>query len=60
MDANAIHHYARRLLETHGEKAELEAAQKAAECEKQHDHSQARDWQRIKAAISQMRGPLAS
>ena len=60
MDANAIHHYARRLLETHGDKAELEAAQKASECEKQHDHAQARDWQRIKAAISQMRGPHVS
>jgi hypothetical protein len=60
MDANAIHHYARRLLETHGDKAELEAARKAAECERQHDHVQAQDWRRIEAAISEMRGPLAS
>jgi hypothetical protein len=60
MDANAIHHYARRLLETHGEKAELEAAQKAAECEKQRDHHQAQDWRRIQAAINQMRGPHVS
>jgi hypothetical protein len=60
MDANAIDHYARRLIETHGERAELEAAQKGSECEKQHDQDQAQDWRRIQAAISQMRGPLVS
>jgi hypothetical protein len=32
MDMNEIHDYARRLLEAHGERAGLEAAQKAAEC----------------------------
>lgn len=59
MDMNEIHDYARRLLEAHGDKAEAEAAQKAAECDQKGEKSQANDWRRIQAAISQMRGPLA-
>jgi len=31
MDSNAIHDYARRFVGAHGDKAELEAAQRAAE-----------------------------
>lgn len=60
MDMNEIHDYARRFIGTHGEKAEAEAAQKAAECEKAGDNVQAEDWRRIQAAIKQMRGPHAS
>jgi hypothetical protein len=60
MDMNEIHDYARRLLEAHGDQAEKEAAQKAVECEQGGDKSQAYDWRRIQAAISTMRGPLAS
>ncbi|MGB6426859.1 MAG: hypothetical protein WBF11_01950 [Methyloceanibacter sp.] len=57
MDMNEIHDYARRLLEAHGDKAEMEDAQKAAECEQQNDPLQANDWRRVQSAISQMRGP---
>jgi hypothetical protein len=60
MDMNEVHEYARRLLEAHGDKAELEAAQKVTECERNGDKDQANDWRRIQAAISQMRGPLES
>jgi hypothetical protein len=60
MDMNEIHDYARRLLAAHGDQAEQEAAQKAAECEQGGDKSQANDWRRIQAAISTMRGPLSS
>jgi hypothetical protein len=60
MDSNAIHDYARRLFNAHGDKAEYEAAQRAADCERQGDKSQAEDWRRIQAAIRQMRGPHAS
>ena len=35
MDSNAIHDYARRFVGAHGDKAELEAARRAAECERQ-------------------------
>lgn len=60
MDTKEIHDYARRFVGAHGDKAELEAAQKAAECERQGDKSQAEDWRRIQAAIKEMRGPHAS
>jgi hypothetical protein len=38
----------------------LEAAQRAAECERQGQKDQAGDWRRIQAAIKEMRGPHAS
>jgi len=60
MDMNAIHDYARRLKDSLGDKAELEAAQKAAECERQGQKDEAGDWRRIQAAIKEMRGPHAS
>jgi Arc/MetJ family transcription regulator len=60
MDSKAIHDYARRLVGAHGDKAELEAAQRAARCEQQGEKAQAQDWRRIQAAIRQMRGPHAS
>jgi hypothetical protein len=60
MHMNEVHDYARRFLGTHGDKAEVEAALKLAECEKTGDKSQAEDWRRIQAAIKQMRGPHVS
>ena len=60
MDIDAIHDYARRLVGEHGTKAELEAARKAAECERQGEKRQAEDWRRIQTAIKEIRGPHAS
>lgn len=60
MDMNEIHDYARRFMGTHGDKAELEAAQKVAECRKLGDKAQAEDWRRIQAAIQEIRGPHVS
>jgi hypothetical protein len=60
VDINAIHDHARRLVGARGDKAELEAAQKAAECQRQGEKAQAEDWRRIQAAIKEMRGPHAS
>ena len=60
MEAREIHDYARRFVGAHGDKAELEAAQKAAECERQGQRTQAIDWRRIQAAIKEMRGPHSS
>ena len=60
MDMNEIHDYARRLLEALGNKAELEAAQKAADWERNGEKNQARDWRRIRVAIKEMRGPHES
>lgn len=60
MDINAIHDYARRLVGAHGVKAQLEAAQRASECEREGEKAQAGDWRRIQVAIKEMRGPHAS
>lgn len=60
MDMIGIHDYARRFLHAHGELAELEAAQRAAECDRLRGKSQASDWRRIQAAIREIRGPYAS
>jgi hypothetical protein len=60
MDMNEIHDYARRFIGAHGDKAAMEAAQRAAECEKSGDADQAEDWRRIEAAIKEIRGPHAS
>ena len=60
MNSKEIHDYARRFVGAHGDKAELEAAQKAAECERQGQEDQAADWRKIQAAIKEMRGPHAS
>lgn len=60
MDTEKIHVFARSLLGAHGDKAELEAAQRAIECERQGDKDQAHDWRRIQVAIKEMRGPHES
>ena len=60
MEAKEIHDYARRFVGAHGNKAELEAAQRAAECERQGQKDQAVDWRRIQAAIKEMRGPRST
>ena len=60
MNMTEIRDYSRRLLGAHGEKAELEAAQRAVACERQGERDQARDWRRIQATLKEMRGPHVS
>jgi hypothetical protein len=55
-----IQEHARKLQDAHGEKAVLEAAQKAREMEAAGDREQAETWRRIEAALMQMRGPHLS
>jgi hypothetical protein len=52
-----IHDYARQLLEAHGDRAVVEAAQKAVSFEKQGANDQAHTWRRIEEALKLMRGP---
>jgi hypothetical protein len=47
---------ASRLLKDHADKAQLIAAQRAVECEKRGDHSEAQDWRRIRDALKEMQG----
>ena len=60
MKATEIHERARQLREAHGDKAAVEAAQKAAALEGQGDAEQAQVWRRIEAAVRQMQGPHES
>jgi len=60
MLATEIQDHARKLIEVHGEKAIVEAAQKARTFEEHGDTEQATIWRRIEAALMQMRGPRES
>jgi hypothetical protein len=60
MHTTEIQDYARQLMETHGDKAAAEAAQKAVALEKAGDRQQAQTWRRIEAAIMLMRGARQS
>jgi hypothetical protein len=57
MNASDVSALARHLYETQGPKAIAEAAQKAASCRDAGDEERARDWQRVEAALREMRGP---
>jgi hypothetical protein len=52
-----IQDYARQLLEAHGDKAVVEAAQKACAFEKEGNNEEAETWRHIEAALLLMRGP---
>ncbi|MEE8253374.1 MAG: hypothetical protein V3R17_05510, partial [Hyphomicrobium sp.] len=60
MQVIEIQEYARKLKDAHGDKAILEAAQKARELDETGDREQAETWRRIEAALMQMRGPHLS
>jgi len=51
-----IHDYARQLLDAHGDKGVVEAAQKARALEQQGESEQAETWRHIEAALKLMRG----
>jgi len=55
MDSLKIIEHARRLFAAHGDKAEAEAAQKASAFEADGDSEQAEVWQKIRAAVHEMR-----
>jgi hypothetical protein len=60
MEMEKIHVFARSLLSTYGDKAELEAAQKALDCDRHGHKEEADNWRRIRVAIKEMRGPHVS
>ena len=55
-----VHDYARQLLDAHGEKAVVEAAQKARTLEEQGQSEEAKTWRQIEKALKLMRGPHES
>lgn len=52
-----IQAYAKELYDAHGEKAVLEAAQKARMYEEQGNAEEAKTWRHVEAALKIMRGP---
>ena len=60
MEELEINDYARQLLEAHGGRAVVEAAQKAYSYEEKGDIQEAETWRRIEAALKLMRGPHVS
>ena len=57
MDALKTAQYARALYTAHGDRAEAEVAQKMRECEAAGNQQEAHDWQAVRGAIRQIRGP---
>jgi hypothetical protein len=60
MQATDIQDYARQLLDAHGDKPVVEAAQKARSLEESGSVEEAKTWRQIEAAIKLMRGSHAS
>ena len=60
MRETEIQDYARQLLEAHGERALVEAAQKACSFEEKGNAEEAKTWRHVEAAIKLMRGPKES
>jgi len=56
MNAVEIHEIAEQYYRAHGDKSELEAAQKAQDLQSAGRKNEAKDWQRIRQAIAQLRG----
>lgn len=52
--------YARQLLAAHGDRAEAEAAQKAASSEADGKHGLAESWRKVRRAIREMRSSKVS
>lgn len=55
MNEKQISDYAHRLRESHGDKAEFVAAQKAKDFEGRNKAEDAEDWRRIRAALRELR-----
>lgn len=60
MDFVKVTEYARALLDAHGDRAEAEAAQKAATLEQAGQHEEAEQWKRVRKAIHELRSANVS
>ncbi len=60
MKTMEIADFARKLLDAHGDKAEVEAAQKAVKLEEEGKTEEAETWRKIRSAIRQLRPPHES
>lgn len=60
MQALEILDYARQLHEVRGERAVIEAAQRATACEAKGDSEAAANWRRIQSALTTIQSPHVS
>lgn len=60
MDHKDLVQYARSLYDAHGDKAEAEAARKAAASRDAGDAQDAEKWDKIRRHIGELRGPRAT
>ena len=60
MDMQQITHMARMLIDAHGDQALVAAARRQAEEERRGNRSEAANWQKIRKAICERRGPRES
>lgn len=60
MDYSDLVQYARSLYDAHGDKAEAEAAQKAAAAREAGNSDDAATWEKIRHRIKELRGPRAT
>ena len=56
MDMAQVHSIAKRLVDAHGAKAEVEAAKKLQEDEESGDQEQIDLWRRVRTATHEMKG----
>ncbi len=55
-----VHEYARLLVDLHGDKAEVVAAQRERELEQDGEEEKLELWRRIRKVIHELRGPHVS
>lgn len=60
MRMSDIHDYARQMFEAYGDKAEVEAEQRALKADEEKNATEAQTWRRVRAAIREMRGSHVS
>lgn len=60
MDHKDLVQYARSLYDAHGDKAEAEAARKAAAARETGEAEDAAKWDKIRGHIKELRGPRAT
>lgn len=60
MEMTQVRAIAKRIVEAHGAKAELEAAEKLQDAQDARDQQSIELWQRVRAVIREMKPPHAS
>lgn len=60
MEMSRVRGIAKRIVEAHGPKAEVEAAQKLQDAEEARDQESVELWRRVRSVLKEMKPPHAS